>query len=203
MKEGAGVLKHDVILEPADGRPVAIWDLDGKPVKGVVVSGIGRVGSRPVFVDSDTCAAYHLERRVDRLMVFYEPTKKLYGTLTLNGDGKDPVTVPLAQAASVTGRLFGGDGKAVAGAVVRVQLADDGADEIVQGVAGETPTVTGADGSFRLDVLPAGLKFTLIVRVGKREDELGPFPTDSATGLKPGEQRDLGAISPKRNPDKE
>jgi len=155
LKEGAGAVKHDVILEPAQARSVAVRGPDGKPAKGVLVSGVGPVGSRAVLVESDTCAAYHLERRVDRLMVFYEPTKKLYGTLTLNGDGKDPVTVTLAPAGSVTGRLVGADGKPVVGTVVRVRLADAGANEVVHAATGEMPTVTGADGAFRLDALPA------------------------------------------------
>ena len=203
LKEGTGPVKHDVLLEPAEARSVAVRDQDGKPVKGVLVSGIGPVGSRAVFVEASTVAAYHLERRVDRLMLFYEPTKKLYGALTLNGDKKDPATVTLAPAGSVTGRLVGANGKPLAGAVVRVRLTDPGADEVVQVATGETPATTGADGAFRLDALPAGLKFTLSVRLGKWEDELGPYPPDPATGLKPGEQRDLGSVTPKRPFDEE
>ncbi|QJW99923.1 sigma-70 family RNA polymerase sigma factor [Frigoriglobus tundricola] len=204
LKEGAAAVKNDVVLEPADApRLIAVRDPNGNPVKGVLVSGVGPVSSGAVFVESDTCAAYHLERRVDRLMVFYEPTKKLYGSLTLNGDGKEPVTVTVAPAGSVTGRLVGADGKPIAGAVVRFRLDDRGADEIVGAATGETPAVTGADGSFRLDTLPAGLKFTLLVRLGKREDELGPYPTDPAAGLKPDARLDLGAITPKKNFDGE
>src|SRR5262249_56321579 len=75
---------------------------------------------RPSRVAGDACGAYHLQPGKPRLMVFYEPTRKLFGTLRLKGDEKGPLVVRLGPGGAVRGRLVGPDGRPLAGVVVKV-----------------------------------------------------------------------------------
>jgi hypothetical protein len=168
LKPGAGVVTHDIEVEPATALPVKIHGPDGKPLAGTWVTGISPDPSDPPDpVEGDSCVAYHLDGK-PRLMVFYEPTKKLFGKLSLKGDEKEPVTVKLGPGGAVKGRLVGEDGKPLAGVAVSLHHPDrQRAEELRAHVHRLRPVETDAGGEFQItDVIP-GVKFLLLFSRGK------------------------------------
>ena len=80
-----------------------------------MVAGQGiRPGSVPRLCEGDVCPIFRLEAGKPRLVVVFEPKRKLVGAILLKGDEKDPV-VALGPTASAKGRLLKADGKPVAG----------------------------------------------------------------------------------------
>src|SRR5262249_11847037 len=134
-----------------------------------------------------------------RLMVFYEPTKKLFGTLALKGDEKEPATVTLGPGGSVTGRLLGEDGKPLSGVTVRLYHRDRVAEEIHDYAHRAVLVETDADGNFRIDDVVPGLKFNLSFRRGKQSFE--PAGKLEDLTAEPGKPTDAGTIKLKPRPD--
>ena len=63
-------------------------------------------------------------------MVFYEPAKQLVGTLKLQGDEKEPVTVRLGPPGKLKGRFLDEDGKPLAKVLVDLDFRDQTAREM-------------------------------------------------------------------------
>jgi RNA polymerase sigma factor (sigma-70 family) len=173
LKPGAGVVTHDIVVEPATALPIAIRTADGMPVAGVWAAGLAPGGwSQPIRVTGDTCAAYHLDGK-PRLVVVYEPKKRLFGTLSLKGDETEPVTVTLGPGGgTIEGRLVGKDRKPLAGVEVRVSHAapaDRSAEAINEYVRRGKLVVTDANGRFRIDDVIPGLKCDLSFNRGGKK----------------------------------
>jgi RNA polymerase sigma factor (sigma-70 family) len=197
IKPGTRLVKQDIILEPATALPVNIEDADGRPVAGALVTGIGPEDWHyPVRVETASCAAYHLEGK-PRLMVFFEPKRKLAGTLRLKGDEKGTAVAKLGPPGSVQGRLVGADRKPLAGVEVRLYFRERAAEEVHAEVHRTKLAVTDAAGAFTIDDVLPGLKFELSFGTGRRKFERATKSAEPAE-VKPGEDKNLGDVPVKR-----
>jgi hypothetical protein len=201
-KPGA-VVKQDIILERASARTVTIQDVDGRPLSGVWATGISsRTRYRAIRLANSFCPVYHLEAGQPRLLVFYEPRRKLAGIRTLKADEKQPIVVKLGLAGALKGRLLDADGKPLAGAEVDLHYRDREAEEIEWAIHEGKQVVTDASGAFAFDELIPEMKIQLTFRRGRRRFEREPKPVEAAIVVKPGECRDLGAINVRLVPDR-
>jgi RNA polymerase sigma factor (sigma-70 family) len=196
IKPGTRLVKQDVLLEPAAALPVHIEDDDGKPVSGALVTGIGpEEWHHPIALESASCSAYHLEGK-PRLLVFFEPKRKLAGSLRLKGDEKGPVVAKLGPAGSVKGRLVGADGKPLAGVEVRLHFRDRAAEEVHAEAHRAKLAVSDAAGAFAVDDVLPGLQFELSFGSERRPFERAAKAAPAE--VKPGEVKDLGEVRLKR-----
>ncbi len=203
IKPGTAVVHQDMLLQRASVLEVKIQDTDGRPVEGVWATDFATLPIvLPVWIEPSTCPVYSLEQRKPRLLTFYEPKKKIIGSLRLQGDEKGPVVVKLGPTSAIKGRLLDTDGKPLAGALVGVMYREMSAGQIHQHIHRSKQTVTDADGSFTVDELIPELMFELSIYRGKRHFEREARTSESAIQVKPGESRDLGSIKLKPVPKK-
>jgi hypothetical protein len=191
IKPGTAIVNQDIFVERESVLMVKIRDAEGQPLTGVWASGIRRHAT--IRLPSDSCPAYGVEAGKPRLMVFYEPIKKLAGSLTLKGDEKQPIVAHLGPAGAIKGRLLDADGKPLAGVAVDVHYPDHEAKKIHENVHKAKLAVTDATGVFALDELIPQQKFELTFRRGKQQFKRETKPAE-AVQVKPGECRDLGAL---------
>jgi RNA polymerase sigma factor (sigma-70 family) len=203
IKAGETIVKQDIVLERASAVAVKIEDAEGRPLDGVWATGISHKNwLPPVLIPDDSCSAYGVEAGKPRLMVFYQPGKKLASAFTLRGNEKQPVGAKLRAAGAVKGRLFDEDGKPLAGVAVDVHYRDREAEEVHEVIHKAKQIATDATGAFTLDELIPELKFELSFRLGKRRFECETKPAEATIQVKPGACRDVGAITVKRIADR-
>jgi hypothetical protein len=199
IKPGTAVVEEDVVVEPASALPVRVADAAGRPLTGTWATGISPENwHRPTRVAGDACSAYHLRPGTPRLMVFYEPARKLLGTLSLRGDEKAPAKVRLGPAGAVKGRLLGEDGRPLAGVAVRVYHRVRAAEEMNEHVHRESLVETGADGKFLIEAVIPGVKFELWPTRGRRTFQAVKQPAEASA--EPGKTLDLGDVMVKPEP---
>ena len=193
LKPDVAVVTHDIIVEPATALLVRIQDADGRPLAGTRVTGIGPLDFyQPVQVNTDTCSAFHLKSGKPRLMVFFEPTKNLVGTLRLKGEEKEPATVKLGQPGKLKGRLLDEGGRPMARVVVDLLFPDRTAAEIHGEIYRATVVETDADGRFEFNSVIPDLKFSLWWTQGKRRFE--PVTKIERLSVEAGAVLDFGDI---------
>ncbi len=115
-------------------------------------------------------------------MVFYEPTKKLIGSLALKGDEKVPAVVKLGPPGVIKGRLVGEDGKPVVGVAVNLYFSERTAEEINDHIHRANLVETDSDGKFQIDDVIPGANFSIALRrrpadfraAGEDGTEFGP-----------------------------
>jgi hypothetical protein len=194
IKPGTAVVEQDVLLEPASTFAVLLRDPAGKPLTGVVAAGTtAREWFSAVPCETDTCTVYELESARPRLLVFYEPTRKLAAALTLRGDERPPVTVTLRPAGAVKGRLVGGSGEPLAGVTVDLRYKDRPAEEAGKGASPPRQVVTGPDGTFAVDPVLPGLPFELALTRETKRFPLTPKAVAALTVVS-GETKDFGDL---------
>jgi hypothetical protein len=125
-------------------------------------------------------------------MVFHEPTRRLFGTLSLKGDEKESATVALGQGGAVMGRLIGEEGKPLAGVAVHLHHRNRPVDEIHDYVHRVQPVETGADGKFRIDDIVPGIEFDLSFRRGKQQ--FVPLSKTAILKAEPGKATEAGVL---------
>ena len=191
----------DVRFKRASRFEVKVRDPDGKPLTGVTVAGnTARDWALPEECKTDTCIVHELETAKPRFLAFYHPGRKLVGTLTLQGDEKEPAVVTLATPGRVKGKLVDGAGQPIANAVVNLGYQHRAADEIDRGVHGDwrssPPKVeTNAAGEFAIDMVIPGEPFAVYGR--KKDRFVEPTAKGALVTVKPGEAKDLGAVTVK------
>ncbi len=99
--EPGTTVKQDITVEPASTIRIEIQDAAGRPLANTFVDEDGRYGMMRTETDSWVAQGV-AESGQPRRLLFYEPSKKLFATLTLKSDEKGPVVVRLRPAA-----LFG------------------------------------------------------------------------------------------------
>jgi RNA polymerase sigma factor (sigma-70 family) len=203
LKPGDAVVKQDILLELASALTVKIQDEAGYPLTGVWAMGLSsRNSASPVHLERDVCSAYDVQENKPRVVIFYDPSRKLAGTLTLKGAEKSPVVAKLQKTGALKGRLLDADGKPMVGIEVEVNYNQRTACTIHDIIYRDKRTVTGADGAFALDELIPDVKFEMTFRRGQRRFERAKKSTEATMQLKPGECRDLGAIKLKQMTEK-
>ncbi|MBL9085763.1 MAG: carboxypeptidase regulatory-like domain-containing protein, partial [Planctomycetia bacterium] len=101
--------------------------------------------------------------------------------VTLRSGVTATIDVELASAATLSGRVRDDRGRAIDGAVVEVAIAAGMGREA--GLAGSTATATGADGTFRLEAVPAGLLLRVVARApGRATGAWGPVRAAAGDG---------------------
>jgi 5-hydroxyisourate hydrolase-like protein (transthyretin family) len=199
IKPGTRVVRQDIVLEPTSALPVKVLDAAGRPVAGTWVAGISpEEWHRPTRIAGATCPAYHLQPGKPRLLVFYEPGRKLFGILRLKGDEKTPAQVKLGPGGVVTGRVVGEDGRPLAGVAVRLYHRERQAEEVHAHVHRSSPIETDADGKFRIEEVVPGVKLGLWFSRARRDYE--PVKKGEDRAAEPGKTLELGDVKVKVRP---
>jgi RNA polymerase sigma factor (sigma-70 family) len=201
-KPGTTVVKQDILVEQAHAVSVRIQDPMGRPLTGAWATGISTQNwERPIQIDKDSCPAYFADQKKPRLMVFWEPTRSLFGTLSLKGDEKGPVTAKLGSGGAVKGRLIAEDGKPLSGIVIEASYPLREAEEVHEYIHRAKQVVTDAQGAFQIDDLIPEVELKLYYhRPNERNLERSRTVTDNTFKVHPGERLDLGGLQPKRAP---
>jgi hypothetical protein len=196
LKPGPATVEQDIVQEPGAALAVHIQDAQGHAVNGALVTGMShKEFERPITVETDSCAAYSIEPGKPRLMVFFQPTQRLGGSVTLKGDEPQPVTVKLSPPGSVKGSLIDEDGKPLAGVWVDLLYVNREAEEIHAVVHKSKQIITDAKGAFLIDDVIPELKFKFHFRLNGRR--LKPAKEEDIH-IASKETRDVGTI--KLNP---
>jgi hypothetical protein len=193
-RPGTAVVHQDLYVERESARTVKIQDTEGRLLARVWATGLRADRNGPVRLNGDSCPVYALETNKPRLMVFYDSSKKLAGSLRLTADEKESIVAKLGPTGSIRGRLLGADGKPLAGVAVDVRYRDYEAQAIHEIIHREKQAVTDMDGSFTLDDLLPDLKFELTFRQGRQQFEREPKPEEATIQIRPGACQDLVAI---------
>jgi protocatechuate 3,4-dioxygenase beta subunit len=179
----------DLLLDSGRTLTGTVQGPDGKPLAGVRVSGLrtyGGFGGWENPLQGSDFVVTGLAEGEGRLLQFLHPEKRLAGHLLLKGKEKGPLTVRLAAAATLAGRLVTPEGEPVA----------DGALAIVGGSGdGKLPVNVrpGKDGKFRIESLAPRLAYRLGFSRGGYLHQLGGAAAGDLI-LKPGEAKDLGNV---------
>jgi RNA polymerase sigma factor (sigma-70 family) len=193
LKEDGGEFAIDLYAERGSTAKLLIQDAAGKPIPGVVVSGLAaswpythqlKNVEKPVTV-------YALDPERPRRLVLLHPQKKLGGTVTLRGDEKEPVVVKLGPLGSIKGRFLEVEGAPLAGVEVTVSSSDGIASELHRFLARtSTPARTDKEGRFTVSDVVPGVKVYLQTRRGNTY-YVGE-PRVGQRQLEPGQTLDLG-----------
>ena len=105
IKREAEVVREDVIAEPCPVVEVKVQDAAAPAGTWGGPQRSDRVDTFP-FRFEKTSPSRQREPGQPRLMAFWQPTQKFFGTLLLKGDEKDEVTVRLGPSGTITGRLM-------------------------------------------------------------------------------------------------
>jgi RNA polymerase sigma factor (sigma-70 family) len=191
----------DLLLDPGRTVKGEVRGPDGKPLAGVRVSGLRTYGghgqweNEPLKTPAFTVTG--LAAGEVRLLQFTHDGKKLAGSFVLKGDEKGPLTVELAAAATLVGRLVTPDGQPIAdGNLTTLQHPLNEPDRMkADPTVGSFPGIPTPDkqGKVRLEGLTPGLTYYLGYIKGNYLHQLGGAAGGKLT-FKPGETKDLGDI---------
>ncbi len=196
LKPDVALVKHDIVLERRKILGVVkIRDDDGRPL--TEVDAWGALSQ----IEADSCTIYDDADKKSRLLILYEPRRKLAGTLTLKAGEKLPTAVTLRPTGSVKGRLLDADGKPLAGLVVEPRYRDSVANVMQSRVHEGRVIASDAAGDFTLENLIPGLNFDLTFRKGRRDFGSVTKSADTVIEVKPGECLELGTIQLKQLPE--
>jgi RNA polymerase sigma factor (sigma-70 family) len=191
-KVGTAVVEQDIVLEAAAELPLLLRDEGGQPVAGVLTAGVTRRDWFPAFpCKTDICTVYEPDER--RLIVLFQPERKLAATLNLQGNEKPNDSVILRPTATLKGRLVGEDGKPLAGVAVDVSYRNRPAQEVTAWFYETRQIVTGPDGGFTFDAVLPGLSFNISFKRNGNMLTLSGRPTALAP-VDPGKTKDLGTL---------
>jgi hypothetical protein len=203
INPGTALVKEDIVLERASAQAVKIQDMDGRPLLGAWVTGSTWMNFMPpTQVEKESCTVYGVDANNPRLMVFYQPNKRLFGSLVVKADQKDPVAA-LTPPGQLKGRLVSNSGKPLAGHIVQAYYVDRQASEIYDHAHRTKRIETDANGAFQIDELIPGLKFKLYYSRGngpilEGASPVGEFPVLVKNFLvQPEERLDVGDLKVK------
>jgi protocatechuate 3,4-dioxygenase beta subunit len=179
----------DLLLDSGRTLTGTVQGPDGKPLAGVRVSGLRTYGGHGTWENPLTGSDFvvaGLAEGEKRLLQFIHPDNKLAGHLLLKGNEKGPLTVRLAAAATLRGRLVTPEGEPVSdGRLISPLSSADGQ------LLGDVHP--GKDGKFRIEGLVPGLTYRLGLSRAGYFHRLGGAAA-GALILKPGEAKDLGDV---------
>jgi hypothetical protein len=156
-KPGTARITQDIILEQYPSRSVQIQDPEGHPLSGAWVTGLNpRDWNSPAQIEQTSCSVYEVEPGKPRLMVFYEPSRRVVGVLRVRAEERAPYVAKLGPLGSAHGRLLTEQGKPLDGEIVEINFTDRPAQEIHDVIHRTKQVVTDKDGNFRIDDLIPG-----------------------------------------------
>ena len=181
--EPGTTVKQDISVEPASTITIKLQDANGRPLVNTFVWEGGRRGGGfgdPLRAETDSWLAQGVaESGQPRRLVFYEPSKKLFATLTLKGDEKGPVVVRFRPCGVVRGTVVDEAGKPVSGVNVNLTYHNaginiDGMCVIINSfIHGADRVVTDAGGTFIIDEVIPDLEFQLWRRYASKRSGYG------------------------------
>jgi beta-lactamase regulating signal transducer with metallopeptidase domain len=204
---GAGPLELSATVARDRPRRVALIDPEGRPVVGAEAHGLSHnswYDGPPLRAATFEVAKLHPDRI--RRMSFVKTDRKLVGFLLVRGlgDGDVPYTVRMQPWGTLTGRLVDEKGNALPPpppefrqqmpATLELGTGNGPATTADPGVGEHPGGETNASGSFRLERLVPGQRYTAKVFRGFRRFAGLAFEN---IVLRPGETRDLGDIRTK------
>ncbi len=171
----AGVVEQDLYLERGATAKVRIQDPQGKPLSGVLVSGIDAIPGQHYLnanvSPGSECVLAALDPRQPRQVIFYHAERRLAGSLIVRGDEKEALTVRLAPTGTLTGRLQDADGRPVSGVDIEIWVNEPSSPTSLTYLyvhlnSTRLPVRTDKEGRFRVEGVVPGEKFSLSVRRG-------------------------------------
>jgi RNA polymerase sigma factor (sigma-70 family) len=167
LAEGAGQVMLNLPLERGRTATLRIVDPDGRPLGEAIVAGLTATWPITYAVANAETKVYALDPAKPRSLVVFHEERNLAGTITVRGDEAGPLTVQLAPAATVAGRVLDAEGQPIAGAQVTLSHGGDSARELDRFLAQRRgPARTGADGRFQISGVVPGLSIGLQLRKG-------------------------------------
>jgi RNA polymerase sigma factor (sigma-70 family) len=191
VKEDAAAVTCDVTVDRGKTLTVSLQDPDGKPLSGVMATGLSAFPAGVVTLKTAACPVVALDPAKPRKLAFLHAERNLTAVVTVRGDEKEPPTVKLAPAGVVTGRLLDGDGQPIAGADVYV-LTLDGTDLIGRLMRSAPAQRSDKEGRFRVGGVFPDVKFAVIARKG--QEGLGEEMKKMHDPVKASETLDLGDL---------
>jgi hypothetical protein len=191
LKENGGEVKLELTVDRGKTATIAVQDADGKPLSGVITSGVTAHWPITFKLNEAKATVFALNPEKPRRLVFLHPEKNLGGTAVVRGDEKEPVVVRLAPLGSVTGRFTDTEGVALAGAVVRVTCPHGIASELYRHLERTSPVIkTDNDGRFTLSGVVPGVQF--YVQTNKGNTYYVGEPRIGLKEVEAGQTLDLG-----------
>jgi RNA polymerase sigma factor (sigma-70 family) len=157
VPDRGGTLKCDLALDPGKTLAVHLQDPDGKPLAGTLASGITFWTKRAIPLQTDRCRVYTLDPDKPRSVAFVHLESKLAAVVTLSGKEKEPVTVRLKPAGSITGRALDGDGQPHAGAEIYLVYATELGRPFTESQGRSPMPRTDKEGRFRIEAVVPGI----------------------------------------------
>jgi hypothetical protein len=197
----AGVVEQNLYLKRGATAKVRLQDPQGKPLSGVMVSGIDAIPSQhfqnAYIAPKAECTIVALEPSHPRQVYFYHAERRLAGTLVVRSDEKEPLTVRLKPTGAVTGRLRNADGEPIQGAEIEIATGGPQPFSILTYLYlylnhTRLPARTDKEGRFRVEGVVPGEKFSLGIR--RRGAYLDGGPRTRQLQVKAGKVLDLGDI---------
>ncbi|HKI18388.1 MAG TPA: carboxypeptidase-like regulatory domain-containing protein, partial [Isosphaeraceae bacterium] len=194
--EPGTTVKQDITVEPASTIAIKIQDATGRPLVNTFVWEEGRLNGLgdPIRTGTNSWLAQGVaESGQPRRLVFYEPSKKLFATLTLKSDEKGPVVVRVLPCGVVRGTVVDRAGKPVSGVNVNLTYYNGDFMLLHAFVHGADQVVTDAGGTFIIDEVIPGLEFQLWRRYASKRSGYGNQLVHSAK-VESGRTTDLGRL---------
>src|SRR5579883_153449 len=197
----AGVVEQDLYLERGATAKVRIQDPEGKPLSGVIVSGIDGIAARHshnAYVSPESeCTIVALDPDHPRQVIFYHAQRRLAGSLVVRGDEKEPLTVRLAPTGIVAGRVWNADGQPLQGAEIEIHANGPSSPASLLYLylnlnQTRLPARTDREGRFRLEGVVPDRKFSVSIR--RRNAYLDSGSRTKQLQVKAGETLDLGDV---------
>ncbi len=191
LKEDGGAVKVELFADRARTGKIDVRDGEGKPLTGVIVSGISGGWPTAYKLSGSTSTVYALDPEQPRRLMLLHLEKKIGGSVTVRGDEKEPVVVRLVPLGTVKGRFVEVDGGPLAGADISLNFQDRIGSELyrfmdLKGVGARTDK----EGHFTLTGVVPGVKFGLQTRTG--DTYYAGEPRIGQIEVEPGKTLDLG-----------
>jgi hypothetical protein len=187
---GAGPVTRDLQLVPARTLTGRVVDPDGKPIGETVAIGLDgdAFGDNRVLMSADFTVK-GLDPRVPRRVSFFQVDRKLAGSMLIEGDDANRLSVRLQPWGVVTGRIVDHQGRPQTGSMLTGLAANRSDHE--EGILPRRATVDDG-GRFRFEGLVPGLKYSAYVL--DDVTYLGRRQAFRDIQLLPGETKDLGDV---------
>ena len=190
VRQDAKSTTINLVLDPGKSLTGTIIGVDGRPLKGVNVSGqtVYDFNSDKVAQKSAEFKVTGLAEDRPRFLVFYHKEQQQGAVLLVSSKDSSPLTVRLQKCGSVTGRVLDANGVGRSNTVLRAGIVSEvGRSQRV----GLIPNAqSDKDGRFRMDGLVPGVKYNLYAsQVPSISDTLRKGLT-----VRPGQIKELGDL---------